>query len=115
MKYLIKESKFEKLVTDYINELFPIDKLNYSYPFDDDGEEDHNAMRFSLNYSDEPCFRWYRSEYFYAHADIKNRAPVIVMGDNYLLSLNGYFGDGWHEPFKKWLMENFNLPVKTIE
>jgi hypothetical protein len=54
-------------------------------------------------------------EYFYAHADIKNRAPVIVMDDNYLLSLNGYFGDGWHEPFKKWLMENFNLPVKTIE
>jgi hypothetical protein len=66
MKYLIKESKFEKLVTDYINELFPIDKLNYSYYFDDDGEEDHNAMRFSLNYSDEPCFRWYRSakEYY---------------------------------------------------
>jgi hypothetical protein len=29
--------------------------------------------------------------------------------------LDGFFNDLWHEPFKKWIMENFDLPVKTVE
>jgi hypothetical protein len=115
MKYIITESKLEKVATDYINELFPEDNLHLQYMMDDDGEIE--AMKVYLGNPDDDlmCFRWYSAEYFHGGTSHREKSPMVVLEDEYLFSLNGYFGDAWHEPFKRWFTEYFNLPLKTVE
>ena len=116
MKYIITESKIEKVIIDYINELFP--NLNYYYEPGYDVDEDPNGISFTLNGDeddDDYCFKWYSPDYFYETAKIRDKAPLVMMDDNYLSLLDGLFNDKWHEPFKKWMMDKFNLPVKNIE
>ena len=40
---------------------------------------------------------------------------MVRVENPYLQSLNGYFGNLWHEPFKRWFSIHFDKPVKTIE
>jgi hypothetical protein len=42
-------------------------------------------------------------------------APILEVHENEGNTLNSYFGDKWHEPFKMWFNENFEMPVKTIK
>ena len=100
MKYIIAESKLEETFMNYFDDLFDIQDLNwtYSYEYDDDG-----------------CFRWYECEYFNEGSIPREICPIVNVEHPHDLKLNGYFGDKWHEPFKKWFTKNFNLPVKTIE
>ena len=44
------------------------------------------------------------------------QSPILSFNDiDTLNTLNGYFGDRWHQPFKDWFMEHFKKPIKTIE
>jgi hypothetical protein len=65
MKYIITESKFEKTIMNYFDELFDIENLNWTHPYDilDDetGEEgeDENRIEFYIgdyNEDDTGCF-----------------------------------------------------------
>ena len=40
---------------------------------------------------------------------------MVSVEIEYKKQLDGYFGDMWHEPFKKWFKEHFELPVKMID
>jgi len=115
MKYIITESKLEKAATDYINELFPIDNLHLKYIMDNDGEIEAIKVYLGNTDDDSMCFRWYSAEYFVRGTSHREKSPMVAFDDKYLFSLNGYFGDAWHEPFKRWFTEYFNLPLKTIE
>jgi hypothetical protein len=122
MKYIITESRLDKVVTEYLNELFPLYDVHYTNPneYDDEtGEEydDDTRVEFYLGDYDEDeyIFKWYDTEYFNKGAEIRKRCPLVHLDEQYSTSLNGFFGDKWIEPFKVWFTSNFNLPVKTVE
>ena len=123
MNYLITESKLEKTIMTYLDELFDIDDLHWTHPYDYDDEteeegEDENRIEFYIgDYegTDEGCFRYYFCDYFLPYSSARDLCPIISLESQYTDTLNSYFGDMWKEPFKKWIKLNFDLPVKTIE
>jgi hypothetical protein len=123
MKYIITESKLEETIISYFDELFDIQDLHWTHPYDYDDEtgeegEDESRIEFYIgDYqgTDEGCFRYYFCDYFQADSRAIDECPIISLESQYTDTLNSYFGDRWHEPFKKWFAKNFDLPVKTIE
>lgn len=122
MKYVITESKLESAIITYLDEIFDVNDINwtYRYDYDDDGfeNEDENQIVFYVgdyNGEDDGCFMWYGCEYFDKGSKAKELCPIVQLERPYDIKLNGYFDDKWHEPFKKWFTDNFKLPVKTIE
>ena len=123
MKYIISESRLEESILHYINELFDVNEIHINNPLEYDDEtgeewEDTNRLQFYIgdyDVEDEGCFFWYDCDYFNPNSASSEKCPIVVVDDEYKNQLDGYFGDMWHEPFKKWLKEHFELPVKTIE
>jgi len=122
MKYVITESKLESAIITYLDEIFDVNDINwtYRYDYDDDGfeNEDENQIVFYVgdyNGEDDGCFMWYGCEYFDKGSKAKELCPIVQLEHPYDIKLNGYFDDKWHQPFKKWFTDNFKLPVKTIE
>jgi len=124
MRYVITESKLESVIIAYLDETFDVSDINWTNPYDiiDDetGEEgdDENRILFYIgdyNGDEDGCFMWYGCGYFDKGSKATELCPIIQLEHPYDLQLNGYFGDIWHEPFKKWFTHNFELPVKTIE
>ncbi len=123
MKYTITESKLNEIIIDYLEKMFDVTDINWthSYEYDDDGYEeyeDENAIIFYIgdyNGPDDGCFRWYGCEYFDEGSNAKDLCPIVQVEHPFDIQLNGYFGNNWHEPFKKWFTKHFDLPVKTIE
>jgi hypothetical protein len=122
MKYIITESKLEEIIINYFDNMFDVTDINWTYvvDYDDDGYEyeDENAILFYIgDYGgpDEGCFRWYGCEYFDEGSKAREICPILQIEHPFDIQLNGYFGDKWHEPFKKWFTKHFEFPVKTIE
>jgi hypothetical protein len=123
MKYLITESRLEESILYYINEIFDVNDINWTHPLeydDETGEEwdDTNRMIFYIgdyNGEEEGCFYWYACEYFNPNSPASEICPTVSVENDYKKQLDGYFGDLWHETFKKWFKEHFELTVKTVE
>ena len=123
MKYLITESKLEDTILNYINKLFDVNDINWTHPTEWDGEtnetwDDTNRIEFYIgDYQGEGegCFYWYDCEYFDPNSPASEICPTVSVEYEFENQLNGYFGNMWHGPFKKWFTENFNLPVKTVD
>ena len=122
MKYIITESRLEENILHYINELFDVNDINWTprVEYDDDGfeNEDENQMVFYVgDYEgeDEGCFYWYGCDYFNPNSPASEKCPIVSVELKYKKQLDGYFGDLWHKPFKKWFKEHFELPVKTVD
>ena len=126
MKYIISESKLEGAIYEYLNEIFPVDEINWQHPWaynedgeEDDGEgEDENRIQFYIgDYEDgeNDCFKWYGCEYFNPDSFARDVCPTVTIDGLYESRLNSYFGNTWQEPFKKWFIKNFDLPCKTVE
>ncbi len=45
----------------------------------------------------------------------KDICPTVTVEYKYENILNGYFEDKWREPFRKWFIYVFDIPVKTID
>ena len=127
MKYVITESRLNNTIIDYLNQMYDVDDINSTNPYaydDSTGEEweDNNIVDFYRGdyngpYDSDFVFRWIDPEY-YAGGDyvgLQRKCPILEVHENEGNVLNSYFGDKWHEPFKIWFEENFNLPVKTVE
>jgi hypothetical protein len=127
MKIIITESKLYQAVIDYLNETYDVDNINWTYATDDWGNEIDGVLFYLGNFGDdENLFRWYDKGYWEVdELDYKNneglkkligQSPILSFDDTDTFNtLNGYFGDKWHQPFKDWFLDNFNLPIKTIE
>lgn len=129
MKYIITESRLEEAITEYFNTTFDVSNINWSYPYtynDETGEEgeDENAIDFYLgdydSFETNYIFHWFdKQHYVYPDASTLSKAlydiaPIVEISQPYVRTFDGYFGDKWKEPFKKWFTKNFNLSVKTI-
>ena len=123
MRYVITESKLESAIITYLNETFDVSDINWTYSevWDEDTDqyqEDEDAIVFYIgdyNGDDDGCFRWYDCEYFDKGSNARKLCPIVQLEHPFDIQLNGYFGDNWHEPFKKWFTKHFKLPVNTIE
>ena len=123
MKYIITESRLEENILYYINEIFDVNDIHSTNPLEWDEEtgeewEDENRVVFYIgdyNGEDEGCFYWYDCEYFTPNSPVSKKCPLVSVEIEYKKQLDGYFGDMWHEPFKKWFKEHFELPVKMID
>ena len=123
MKYIITESRLEENILYYINEVFDVNDINSTHPVEYDDEtgeewEDENRVVFYIgdyNGEDEGCFYWYDCKYFTPNSPVSKKCPLVSVEIEHKKQLDGYFGDLWHGPFKKWFKEHFELPVKTID
>ena len=123
MKYIITESRLEENILHYINEIFDVNDIHSTNPLEYDDEtgeewEDENRVVFYIgdyNGEDEGCFYWYDCKYFIRDSTASKNCPMVSVEIEYKKQLDGYFGDMWHEPFKKWFKEHFELPVKMID
>lgn len=126
MKYVITENKLNNTIIEYIDSLYDINNINWTNPYmydEDTGEEyeDGNIIDFYIGDYDGPydsdfCFRYYTEEYFLdGSPEYHDKGPLLEVHDEVAESLDGYFGDFWHEPFKKWFESNFELSVKTVK
>lgn len=131
MKFIIKESKLDKFVIDFLNNTIDLNELNYFHPYDtyedDNGDyvegENPNVIDFYYgDYNeDDIIFRWYDKGYWTGQNVMgdrrRNESPILTFMDDAIPNnLNGMFGDNgeWHEGFKKWFRKNFNHDIKTI-
>ena len=69
MKYIITENRLNNYILKYIEEKYPIDKINYGETYDDDGNLDSSAYDFYFtDYDpdeyDGTIFRWYGKDYW---------------------------------------------------
>lgn len=122
MKYLITESRLEEIIIKYLYSIFPVDEMSWHHPEEynpekDQEEEDLNRVAFYIGRSllEDAAFRWYNCEYFNPDSYAQEICPTVSIEGEYSDQLNGYFGDTWIEPFKKWFTLNFELPVKTVQ
>ena len=121
MKYIITESKLEETIMNYFDELFDIHNIHWSHPYEyddetgEEGDDKNRILFYSEGDEDGERFRWYGCEYFSYGSPAKDICPTVSVEYPYVNSLNGYFGDMWQEPFKKWVKLHFDLPVKTVE
>ncbi len=132
MKYIITESKLNETIKNYLNSVFDINNIGWTYGFDDMGNEVDYAVEFYIgDYDeDETVFRWYDEGYWYNEMEdlsptqefdrkllkkYKNDSPIIEFeNSNISNALNGYFGDTGQQPFKEWFRENFGFKINTI-
>jgi len=122
MKYIITESKLNEYILSIIEEMFPVDDINYTEAYDDDGNPDDTAYVFYLGdyENDEVIFRWYSKDYWdgpdESTVDYRIRqSPLLVFEDyNTFYEINSMFQNLWKPVFIKWFYESFSLPIKTI-
>jgi hypothetical protein len=126
MRIIITESKINTIISKYIDKMF--NDINYSYGYDDDGNEVDYAIEFYVgDYDDDDTiFRWYSEDYWDIEDDThnlnsqkkKDESPILDVYDNneLIIGLIDTFGsDLWKEPLIKWFEEKFDLSVKTLE
>ena len=127
MKYVITESRLNNTIIDYLNQMYDVDDINWTNPYEYNSQtgeeyEDPNVIDYYRGdyggpYDSDFVFRWIDPEY-YAGGDyvgLQKKCPILEVHDIEGETLDAYFGNHWHEPFKIWFTENFRLPVKTIE
>jgi hypothetical protein len=127
MKIVITENKFNEGVLRFINSVYDVDRIGWTYGLDDWGNEVGNAAEFYLGdyVDDNVLFKWYGEGYWNSEEsenwgmvycqEMANKSPMLVFesdGDYY--NLEGLFGNRWKPVFIKWFEDNFGLPVKTI-
>jgi hypothetical protein len=118
----ITESRRDNVITNYLNEIFDIRDINWSHPIeldDETGEEFEDTLRtkfyYGSEFDDNVVFRYYDKGYFRTGSEADIESPILSVDSEYSTGLNGYFGDTWYEPMKRWFKENFGLEVKTID
>ena len=128
MKFIISEDKIYGLIMKHLNSMFDVDNIHWTPYINDYGDEVDYAISFyNGDYGDDDnLFRWYSEDYFYSE-DMQNhnkemidewveKSPMLEFDNNGKKEqLDALFGDKWLQPFKDWIWDNFNLPVKTIE
>lgn len=125
MKYIITESTLEKIVTKYLDKMFPEQEMKKFVYVDIDPKtledfDDENQIIFyqgSDSYvENQESFRWYGCEYFLPNTAQRQKktCPIVILNTPFSESLNGLFGDDWRGHFATWLKKRYNLSVKTV-
>ena len=121
MKVVITESKLEKIITDYLDDVFTPDdrweRNNESqYEVENYGETfffvegDEAYVYYGCNANAGP-----EDEFFAGYGHLHNyECPLLLIYPRVGQQLSNYFGDMWKPVFKKWFEENTGLIVNQI-
>jgi len=117
MKYEIQKSKLDDIMYKYIVDMFEnneMGELSLTNNFDEEGNETEDSIEFYFgDYGDDyEAFRWYSEEYF---DDDCERCPIVELSYELKNNLDLMFNNLWKPIFKKWIKENYDLEVKTIQ
>jgi hypothetical protein len=119
----------EKLagVLNYINSMYDINNIGWTYGIDDWGNEVDYAMSFYTGDfdEDEGLFKWYGEDYWTSddsegwgeeyRKDLLSKSPLLAFDDERDYdNLQGLFGNRWQPIFIEWFEYNFKVPVKKI-
>ena len=129
MKYLITESKLNRAIHDYLDEMIPEDEMEIHSPldYDDDGNEVYDKCRILFTIGDmndgEAAFRYYDKCYWSEKAPNYLRLlelletynpPYLDIEQPFGNLLRGMFGNHLDEPFKEWFTNRYKLPLNKI-
>ncbi len=127
MKYTITESKLNSAIYEYIDQLF---HNGYNIRMEAAEDEDGDPIEYAYDFIQENggfgfLFTWTGKEYYEKEGNENvtsfgkrwiDYAPVVEISEDEIIDqLKGMFGDMWVPIFKKWFMDTFSLPVKTVE
>lgn len=126
MKFIITESQLDSYVIKTLNDMFPLEEINWMSPYEyddntgEEGEDECRAMFYLGDYEeDEYIFRWYDACYWNTdtwQGEIQyKRSPIVEVEEPYNSRLYAMFGDHWKEPFKKWFEQNIDMPIKSVQ
>ena len=115
MKYIINESKFDKIIFNLLDEMYPVDDISYhpSVDFDDESDYDSdNDCLLEFFMDGDAIFEWVDNCFFIQN---KPDAPLLyVKNNNNSSKLYLLFGIHAEGPFKDWFKERFGYPVNTV-
>lgn len=120
MRYIISESRLEGSMFKFFDKTLKIDEINYLHGYikNDKGDviEDKNSLIFFIGepLDGDNLFRWYDCGYFEGNEYAESLCPMLNLEIFYWNMFNGVFDNLWKTAFKKWIKDNFNLNVKTI-
>lgn len=123
MKYLITESKLNRAIHEYLDEMFPEDEMEIHSPldYDDDGNEVYDKCRIKFSIGDyDGVFYYYEKCYWTEFApnylkllEVYN-PPYLDIEQPFGNLLRGMFGNHLDEPFKEWFTNRYKLPLNKI-
>ena len=125
MKVIITENRLNDFILKYIEEKYPVDKINYTEGYDDDGNPDDSSYIFYFedydsDVDDGTIFRWYSKDYWdgpdESTVDYRiKQSPLLVFEDSRdAEKFDSLFNEHWKPVFKQWFYDNFGLEIKTI-
>lgn len=127
MKYVIKESKLFNAIYRYLDSYLNPNEIDWVYgdSIDEDGYVvggDENFLMFfkgEWNGEDDTdiVFYYFTVDYYGNYPSSgshKDKAPILEVMGKYAEHLDTIFDNLWIEPMKKWVQDNFNLPVKSV-
>jgi hypothetical protein len=127
MKYIIKESKLNSAIYEYIDQLF---HNGYNIRMEAAEDEDGSPIEYAYDFIQENggfgfLFTWTGKEYYEKEGNENitsfgkrwiDYAPVVEISEDEIIDqLKGMFGELWVPIFKQWFTDTFSLPVKTVE
>jgi hypothetical protein len=115
MKYIINESKFDKIIFNLLDEMYPVYDISYYPPVDFDDESDYDSdgdclLEFFMD--GKAIFEWADNCHFIDYQP--DRPLVYVFKNENSLKLYSLFGSHAEEPFKDWFKERFGYPVNRV-
>ena len=123
MRYALSESRLNNVMIKFFQKEINLDEIKSHHPTEEDpnGEEyeDINKTYYYIGDfwdDDDSLFTYYECDYFYRNSlEIRERCPILLIDDKILNTFNGMFDDLWVEPFRKWINDELDLNVKSIE
>jgi hypothetical protein len=121
MKVLITESRLEKVITDYLDDLYQPDN-GWSYPdVYQVGVKHYGDLVFFID--DKDSYIYYgcnanagpEDEFFAGYGHLHNyKCPLLSVYPVVAQRLDSIFGDIWKPIFKKWFEKNTGLEVTQL-
>ena len=118
MKFIITESQKMKIFMDIYNFIEDIYDLEGHELHGEEYTGEEGIIRFYTNdYKDH--FTIYLPEYWDKNTEkgleLFKTSPLLVIDKDNSEILTDLFGLRWIEPMKKFIKDNFNIEIKTIE
>jgi len=116
MKYIIGESRLDKLIYDFIDNSLDNGKLNYMYP--DYYGSSCSFFKGEYDSDEETLIYWYSPNYWDNNTEgkkLKEKSPIIDLANSLYNKYTNFFGDRWKPVFIQWFNDKFpGFGVKTL-
>ena len=114
-------NEIEKHIYEYIGELFPTSDMSYGsieeydYLTREYSQNDDKITFYSGGFADgEILFIYYTKDYWNGEELKEKMGETISIFQYKDMSKLEQFGNLWQPVFKKWFMDEFELPIKTF-